>query len=538
MNEGCGKKVYDLSGNGNIGSLVADTHFVPGKFGPALDFDGTGDYVTLPSKIGSLISNKITISAWIKVDTSHTDRFVIYEDYKYTVPKNKSIQFRVNTDETIKLFVSSDGTNDDSLETIATIDGNWHHIVVTFDAGAATIYIDGQKSISDTLTHTSFHTTGLSKYIGAYYYASEYAKGQIDHEMIYNRALSASEIALLYREPFCMFERAWIPKLIGGQIVELVGTSEALSSLSATAKATRKVGGTVASTSDVTARLSSIRGLAASTGGLATLNGSLSISGVIELIGTVAGTSSLVARLSLLERWVTPNERHTTDALFNGMTSNAFKLGTTLSLGWFWVRIAGCSVLYRGSGMREIDFANILAVAEQDACEISPPNYISHYGSANGTSTYFYVVRRFNNCGYQERTLAAAVRVSIESNGELAQPQPNKVFDSAARHADGNKICFVWFYCPIEQKSQPVCFNIYYDARTGQIDYENPLATIGYKGRKFYSFQSSALEAGKYLFAIRAEDAGGIENSSLARLKIHLDTASPEAVDILRAEAV
>jgi hypothetical protein len=184
--------------------------------------------------------------------------------------------------------------------------------------------------------------------------------------------------------------------------------------------------------------------------------------------------------------------------------------------------------------MGEIDFVNILAVSEQDACEISPPSYISH----NSGSTYFYVVRRFNNCGYQERTLAAAVRISIESNGELAEPQPNKVFDSGAEHADGNKIWFVWFYCPIEQKSQPVCFNIYYDGRTGQIDYENPLATIGYKGRKFYSFQSSTLEAGKYLFAIRAEDVSGIENSSLTRLRIQLDTASPNAVDIIRAEAV
>jgi len=40
------------------------------------------------------------------------------------------------------------------------------------------------------------------------------------------------------------------------------------------------------------------------------------------------------------------------------------------------------------------------------------------------------------------------------------------------------------------------------------------------------------------LFAIRPEDASDIENSSLAQLRIQLDTADPEAVDILRAEAV
>ncbi len=167
--------------------------------------------------------------------------------------------------------------------------------------------------------------------------------------------------------------------------------------------------------------------------------------------------------------------------------------------------------------------------------EISPPSYIPH----NNGSTYFYVVRRFNNCGYQEHTLAAAVKVSIGSNGELAEPQPNNISSSIVEQMVSNKVRLTWFYCPLEQGSIPVSFNVYYDDRTGQIDFfENPLATIGYKGRKFYSFQSNALEAGGYLFAIRAEDADGIENISLARLKIQLDTLSPDAIDILRAEAV
>ena len=177
---------------------------MPGKFGSALDFDGSGDYVTLPGGVGSSITNKITISAWVNVDTGDADRFAIYDVYKYTVTKNKSVQLRVNTDETIRFFVSSDGENDDSLETVDTIDTNWHHLAVTFDAGAAIIYIDGQESISDTLSHTSINTTGITEYIGTYFYASEYAKGQIDHVLLYNRALSASEIALLYREPFAM----------------------------------------------------------------------------------------------------------------------------------------------------------------------------------------------------------------------------------------------------------------------------------------------------------------------------------------------
>ena len=66
------------------------------------------------------------------------------------------------------------------------------------------------------------------------------------------------------------------------------------------------------------------------------------------------------------------------EALFAGMSANAFKLGTVLTCGWFWPRIDGCSVLYRGDRMDIIDFSNVLAVAEVDASQISPPNYVQH----------------------------------------------------------------------------------------------------------------------------------------------------------------
>jgi hypothetical protein len=216
------------------------------------------------------------------------------------------------------------------------------------------------------------------------------------------------------------------------------------------------------------------------------------------------------------------------------VSANAFKLGTALTAGWFWVRVSGCSALYRGAGMEEVDFANILAIAAQDAREIQPPSYLLH----NSNSTYFYVVRRFNNCGYRECNLSAAVEVSIDAGGELAKPQPNNIFCSKTEQMDGNKIHLVWFYCPVGQKSKPERFKIYWDGRTGQIDYEDPIATIIYRGRKYYDYETIAPEAGRYLFAIRAEDAHGVENRSLAQSSIDLHTSSPEPITILSAESI
>ena len=221
------------------------------------------------------------------------------------------------------------------------------------------------------------------------------------------------------------------------------------------------------------------------------------------------------------------------EALFAGMTANAFKLGTVLTLGWFWSRIAGCSVLYRGSSIGRIDFANILTVTEVGAGQIKPPSYVQH----NSGTSYFYVVRRANTCGCQEHTLAAAVKVAINADGDIAKPKPNDVFEVRAQQVDGDKTQLIWYYCPIEQESAPVYFKVYYDSGTGQVDYETPIATICYAGRKFYSYRSNSLETGTYLFCIRTEDAAGIRSSSSAQIRIQLNTTSPDAIDILNTEA-
>ncbi len=526
FNEGSGNKVFDLSGNGNTGTFQGTSpSWTSGKFGSAVLLPGTDEYADIGDNGFPSGSSPRTINVWFKLNgTATANYFIAYgtdaEGQRVDIGRSSTGWFGVAVSGHAYGFTWAGDTI-------------WHNAIAVYPSGETSsdkwkIYFDGvEQSLSTQAGSpvTMATTLNLAR-IGRNVSGTQYFNGLIDHAMIWNRALSASEIALLHQEPFCMFDRAWRPGLIGGQIVELAGTSTALSSLSAIAKASRKVGGTIASTSNV--------------------DGSLGIIGgqIVELIGTVAGKSNVDGSLGIMGEGLPEMERSwLTEALFNGMTANAFKLGTSLSLGWFWVRVTGCSALYRGEnrgagGIGGVDFANILTVSNLDVSEVSPPSYISH----NSGSTYFYVVRRFNNCGYQEHTLAAAVKVSIGSNGELAEPQPNNISSSKVEQVAGNKVRLTWFYCPLEQGSKPVSFNVYYDDRTGQIDYQDPLAIIEYKGRKFYSFQSSALETGEegggHLFAIRAEDAVGIENSSLAQLKIQLDTLSPDKIDILRAEAV
>jgi hypothetical protein len=222
------------------------------------------------------------------------------------------------------------------------------------------------------------------------------------------------------------------------------------------------------------------------------------------------------------------------DALFTGMTVSAFKLGTVLTLGWFWPRVAGCSVLYRGEYMNAIDFGNVLAVVDLDSEEISPASYLQH----EAESACFYVVRRVNCCGYLERTLLAAVKVSIDTQGDLARPRPNGIPDVRADQVDGGRIRLVWFYYPLDQESSPLLFKVYCDSGTGQIDYENAIAGVNCIGQRYCCFETEPLNPGDYIFCVRAEDVAGAQGSSSVLMKVQLRVTSPLTVGILSVEVI
>jgi len=476
FNEGTGGKVYDLSGNGDVGTLQGNAYFTSGKFGSALEFDGTGDYVDCGNGAGN-VTDGMTWAFWVNMNDmsgSQDHEFLS----KYTaLGTNRAYRIATSiADNKILRFMASE---DGSGGTVSGNDwsdffsfGEWIFVAITKQGSTLSaykngVYVSSKTDIIWTGAVTSFKIGGKSTYFN----------GLIDHVMIFSRALCASEIARLYREPFAMFSRPISPELMhtpATNVVNMTGSASAQASAA----------------------------------------------GKLTFIGEPPG--------------VLPQKMWLKEALFAGMTANAFKLGTVLSLGWFWMRLGGCSALYRGPQMNQVDFESILTVADQDAGYISPPGYVPH----NSNSTCFYVVRRFNQCGDQEHTLAAAAKLSIDANGGLAEPQPNNVFSSRAKPVNGNKIRLTWFYSTLEQQSSPTCFNIYYDNLSGQIDYENPIATVRYEGRKFYSYESDPLTAGRYLFAIRAKDVDGTENSSPALLRIHLQAGNPDAIDVLSIEAV
>ena len=478
MNEATGEIVGDCGSRRNNGTFhysSAASVWKPGKYGSALEF-GTERCIDCGTdKFGCDLTNEISVVALVNQNASQVNTLFARSGYV------RPCRLSAYSSGRFKWWVYTDGTDCtiNSTSTHATDGSECVQVAGIWRPGDGRLYVNGIQEADESSSSGSLSFVNDSQPvgIGGTYEAGNYYycwNGKIEYVFVYNRALSAKQVRWLYREPFAMFARPISPASIH---------------ISA---ATISLAGSVSETSAGSAALTS---------------------------------TGIVPQVEL--NWLR-------DALFNGMTANALKLGTALTLGRFWVRVAGCSALYRGPSMEQIDFEAVLAMAERDACKISPPDYLLH----NSNSTYFYVVRQYNHCGYQEHTLAAAAKVSLDAEGELDKLQPNKIFAARAEQVNADNIRLTWFYYPLEQESQPACFNVYYDSRTGQIDYENALAVISYQGQKFYRYESDPLEPGKYLFAIKAEDAAGIQHSSTAHLAIELDGTEPDAINILQVETV
>lgn len=212
FDDGSGTNAADSSGQSNDGTLVNSPSWVTGYSGGALEFNGTTQYVDSVGSTSdySFIQNTgiFTISVWIKLDdvtsddadvilgsslTSNEKGFFFGVENRSVVSANNQLRFFISRGDGSPIITSYSDVD-------AITDTNWHHVAVTGDGTNITFYIDG---VADTGTGTmGTKSTGNSERvlnIGRGNYSSTIIPfdGKIDSPQIFNRKLSAAEIATL-----------------------------------------------------------------------------------------------------------------------------------------------------------------------------------------------------------------------------------------------------------------------------------------------------------------------------------------------------
>ena len=194
----------DRSGLGNNGTLVNGVGYSNG----AMVFDGVNDYVTVPTNTSIDLINTVSLESYIKYTT--TINTVCIEKSA----NNTHYQFQVfsNTQGTIGVagelvFMLQPNDKNWVVSKESSNDGNWHHVVGTYDRSLTTakIYIDGILKNTNSSILYGPASNNQPLLIGSRTGLAGFG-GSISLIRIYNRALSPEEILQNYNATKSRFQ--------------------------------------------------------------------------------------------------------------------------------------------------------------------------------------------------------------------------------------------------------------------------------------------------------------------------------------------
>lgn len=216
MNEGSGVKAHDSSGRGHHGTLTGGATWATGKFGRAVDFDGTGGHIVIPDHDDFTPAlTPFSVSAWVCMHDASSFHIVS----KGVLNTNGEWLFQVDTDDLLRVYFM-----DESVATcfigrvyntaLTGYENSRIQVVITYDGGTLSsgvkIYLNGARvdDANNENAATSFVSVeNLTGPVWVGRYSTFYANGVIDNVMIWRRVLTQSDINRLYVNPFCMFEQ-------------------------------------------------------------------------------------------------------------------------------------------------------------------------------------------------------------------------------------------------------------------------------------------------------------------------------------------
>jgi hypothetical protein len=208
MNEGSGSVVADVSTNGLNGTAVGSPAWVAGIYGPyALSFiNGTSQYVTVSNAAPLNITSAITLAAWIR-PTKVATASILNKATFNTSPSVFGYELNLGSGGIPFVRLFNDTQADGGGRLNATVpyptDGvTWMHVAATYDGATIKMYVNGVLNVTRASTGP-LTTNSLPFVIGATSdgNTARVFPGAIDDARIYNRALSASEVAALAGAP-------------------------------------------------------------------------------------------------------------------------------------------------------------------------------------------------------------------------------------------------------------------------------------------------------------------------------------------------
>jgi RHS repeat-associated protein len=186
-----GGTAADSSGHHFDGTLTGPT-WVNGRFGKALSFDGTNDWVTVADTDRLDLVKKMTLSAWVNPATQLPmwPSIILKENPPWALAY--ALYANSNADRP-STYVHNGYEEFNATGGTHLVRNRWAYLTATYDGATLALYVNGVLVNSRALDERIVATTGPLR-LGGNDIWGEYFNGRIDEVRIYDRPLSVAEI--------------------------------------------------------------------------------------------------------------------------------------------------------------------------------------------------------------------------------------------------------------------------------------------------------------------------------------------------------
>ena len=196
----------DATSNRYDGTASGGVNYVLGRSGSGFAFDGTNGVVTVPDSPGLRLGTALTLEFWAKRQRYAID-IVLEKGGDWNPAQSGEANYGVglhSINNRMFYFFFRGGWRGTS----GVADLNWHHYAIVATNGAANpgLYIDGVArpvEFSSGTAVLNLYASTRPLHLGAQLSPgwNYYGNSVLDDARIYNRGLSAAEIAYLYAGP-------------------------------------------------------------------------------------------------------------------------------------------------------------------------------------------------------------------------------------------------------------------------------------------------------------------------------------------------
>jgi len=197
FNEGNGNTAKDSSGNKNDGKINGGVKWVDGKFGKALEFNGTDAWVEVPhsNTVGFKKGTSFSISLYY--NGSQVGGSLVGKNYEdQSQAKPWYLLWNGGGDKRVSFYLRNTQDQNSRIDsTIDVSDEKWHFIAAIADADTKKIslWIDGKKNVEGPFNTTDGYGTSEGVFHIARHF-DRYTKGIIDDVALFNVALSEDDM--------------------------------------------------------------------------------------------------------------------------------------------------------------------------------------------------------------------------------------------------------------------------------------------------------------------------------------------------------